>query len=80
MRREKLAIANIHVPVKHERRLSLRLRPCERICKVCSKADDPNSRLRNGEPFVVRGLHQFEACNTSGEGSIFGYVQAQRRH
>ena len=81
MEREKLAIANIYVPVK--RRATLRPEIVREIAQSMLEVGQTAPILvrRDGERFVlVDGLHRLEACKALGEDSIFGYlVQAQRR-
>src|SRR5690348_743235 len=81
MKREKLAIANIYVPVK--RRATLKPETVREIAESMLEIGQTTPILarRDGERFVlVHGLHRVEACKALGEESIFGYlVQAQRR-
>src|SRR5712672_2378622 len=81
MRREKLAIANIYVPVK--RRATLKPDTVREIAQSMLEVGHTTPILvrRDGERFVlVQGLHRLEACKALGEESIFAYlVQAQRR-
>jgi hypothetical protein len=81
MRREKLAIASIYVPVK--RRATLRPEIVQEIAQSMLEVGQTTPILvrRDGERFVlVHGLHRLEACKALGEESIFGYlVQAQKR-
>jgi len=81
MKREKLAIANVYVPVK--RRATLRPEIVREIAQSMLEVGQmaPILVRRDGERFVlVDGLHRLEACKALGEDSIFGYlVQAQRR-
>ncbi len=80
MRREKLAIANIYVPVK--RRATLKPDTVQEIAQSMLEVGQTTPILvrRDGERFVlVQGLHRLEACKALGEESIFAYlVQAQR--
>ena len=79
MRREKLAIANIYVPVK--RRATLKPDTVREIAQSMLEVGQTTPILvrRDGERFVlVHGLHRLEACMALGEESIFGYIiQAQ---
>ena len=81
MRREKLAIASIYVPVK--RRATLRPEKVQEIAESMLEIGQTAPILvrRDGERFVlVHGLHRLEACKALGEESIFGYlVQARKR-
>jgi sulfiredoxin len=81
MKREKLAIANVYVPVK--RRATLRPEIVREIAQSMLEVGQTAPILvrRDGERFVlVDGLHRLEACKALGEDTIFGYlVQAQRR-
>jgi len=81
MKREKLAIANVYVPVK--RRATLRPEIVREIAQSMLEVGQmaPILVRRDGERFVlVDGLHRLEACKALGEDSIFGYlVQARRR-
>src|SRR5215470_15380116 len=81
MRREKLAIANIYVPVK--RRATLKPDTVREIAQSMLEVGQTTPILvrRDGKRFVqVHGLHRLEACKALGEESILGYlVQAQRR-
>jgi len=81
MKREKLAIASIYVPVK--RRATLKPETVREIAQSMLEVGQtiPILVRRDGERFVlVDGLHRLEACKALGEESIFGYlVQAQRR-
>ena len=81
MKREKLAIANVYVPVK--RRATLRPEIVREIAQSMLEVGQmaPILVRRDGERFVlVDGLHRLEACKALGEDTIFGYlVQAQRR-
>lgn len=81
MRREKLAIADIYVPVK--RRATLRPEAVQEIAESMLEVGQTTPILvrRDGQRFVlVHGLHRLEACKALGEESIFGYlVQAPKR-
>src|SRR6516164_1447273 len=81
MKREKLEIANIYVPVK--RRATLKPETMREIAQSMLEVGQTTPILvrRDGERFVlVDGLHRLEACKALGEDSIFGYlVQARRR-
>jgi hypothetical protein len=81
MRREKLEIAKIYVPVK--RRATLKPETVQAIAQSMLEVGQTTPILvrRDGERFVlVHGLHRLEACKALGEESIFGYlVRAQKR-
>jgi sulfiredoxin len=80
LKREKIAIANIYVPVK--RRATLKPDTVRQIAQSMLEVGQTTPILvrRDGERFVlVHGLHRLEACKALGEESIFAYlVQAQR--
>lgn len=80
MKREKLAIADIYIPVK--RRATLRPETVQEIAHSMLEIGQTTPILvrRDGARFVlVHGLHRLEACKALGEDSIFGYlVQAQK--
>jgi sulfiredoxin len=81
MKSEKLAIANIYVPVK--RRATLKPETVREIAQSMLEVGQTTPILirRDGERFVlVHGLHRLEACKALGEDSILGYlVQARTR-
>ena len=80
LKREKIAIADIYVPVK--RRATLKPDTVRQIAQSMLEVGQTTPILvrRDGERFVlVNGLHRLEACKALGEESIFAYlVQAQR--
>ena len=81
LRREKLAIAKIYVPVK--RRATLKPDTVREIAQSMLEVGQTTPILvrRDGERFVfVHGLHRLEACKALGEETIFGYlVQGQKQ-
>src|SRR5215468_6780233 len=69
MKREKLASANIYVPVK--RRATLNPDTVQEIAQSMLEVGQTTPILvrRDGERFVlVHGLHQLEACKATGRG------------
>ncbi len=81
MKSEKVAIANIYVPVK--RRETLKPEIVQEIAQSMLKVGQTTPILlrRDGERFVlVHGLHRLEACKALGEDSILGYLVQARRH
>jgi sulfiredoxin len=80
MKREKLAIADIYVPVK--RRATLRPELVQEIAQSMLEVGQTTPilvRRDGGRLVLVHGLHRLEACKALGEESIFGYlVQAQK--
>jgi ParB-like chromosome segregation protein Spo0J len=81
LRREKLAIAKIYVPVK--RRATLKPDTVREVAESMLELGQTTPILvrRDGERFVlVHGLHRLEACKALGEETIFGYlVQGQKQ-
>ena len=81
MKREKLAIASIYVPVK--RRATLDPKKAQELAESILEVGQQSPILvrRDGERFVlVEGLHRLEACRQLGEETIFGYLVQARRH
>jgi len=80
MRREKVAIAHIYVPVK--RRATLKPDTVQQIAESMLQVGQQSPILvrRDGDRFVlVHGLHRLEACKALGEATIYGYlVQAKK--
>jgi sulfiredoxin len=71
IRREKLASANIYVPVN--RRATLKPETVRKNAEsMLARWTTPILVRRDGEPFVVRGPHRLEAGKALGEVSIFG--------
>ena len=82
MRREKFAIANIHVPVK--RRATLKPETVRQIAESMLEVGQqvPILVRRDGDRFVlVEGLHRLEACKALGEETIYALrmVQSKQR-
>jgi sulfiredoxin len=81
MRREKLAIAKIYVPVK--RRPTLKPDTVREIAESILEIGQttPIQVRRDGVRFVlVQGLHRLEACKALGEESIFAYLVQAEKH
>ena len=81
MRREKIAIANIYVPIK--RRATLKPETVQEIARSILEVglQAPILVRRDGERFVlVEGLHRLEACKALGEETIYGYLVQAVRH
>ena len=81
MKREKLAIASIYVPVK--RRGTLDPKKAQELAESILEVGQQSPILvrRDGERFVlVEGLHRLEACKQLGEETIFVYLVQARRH
>ena len=75
MKREKLAIANIYVPVK--RRATFKPEIVREIAQSTLDIGQTTPILvrRDVERFVlVHGLHRVEACRALGEKSIFAFL------
>jgi sulfiredoxin len=81
MRREKIAIANIYVPIK--RRATLKPETVQEIARSILEVglQAPILVRRDGERFVlVEGLHRLEACKALGEETIDGYLVQAVKH
>ena len=81
MRREKVAIANISVPVK--RRATLKPQTVQEIAQSILEFGQQAPILvrRDGDRLVlVHGLHRLEACKALGEETIYGYLVQAVRH
>ena len=81
MKSEKIAIANIYVPVK--RRATLDPKKVQEIAEsiLASGLQTPILVRQDGERFVlIEGLHRLEACKQLGEETILGYLVQARRH
>jgi ParB-like chromosome segregation protein Spo0J len=81
MRREKIAIANIYVPIK--RRATLKPESVQEIARSILEVglQAPILVRRDGERFVlVEGLHRLEACKALGEEIIDGYLVQAVKH
>jgi sulfiredoxin len=80
MRREKVPIANIYVPVK--RRATLKSETVQEIAQSMLEVGQKSPILvrRDGDRFVlVHGLHRLEACKALGEETIYGYLVQARK-
>lgn len=81
MKREKLDIASIYVPVKT--RAAVNRETVDAIAASMLEVGQQSPILvrRDGERFVlVEGLHRLEACKALGEATVFGYVVQARKH
>jgi len=81
MKREKIAIADIYVPVK--RRATLKPDTVREIAEdmLQNGQQSPILVRRDGNRFVlVEGLHRLEACKALGEETIFGYLVQAPKH
>ena len=81
MRRERIAIEKIYVPVK--RRAALKPQTVDEIAKSILDLGQttPIRVRRDGERFVlVEGLHRLEACRALGEETIIGYIVQAAKH
>jgi hypothetical protein len=81
MKREKLEIANIYVPVK--RRSTLKPELVQQIAQSMleSGQETPILVRRDGDRLVlVHGLHRLEACKALGEETILGYIVQAQKH
>ena len=81
MKREKLEIANIYVPVK--RRSTLKPQLVQQIAQSMleSGQETPILVRRDGDRLVlVHGLHRLEACKALGEETILGYIVQAQKH
>ena len=81
IRRERIAIANIYVPVK--RRTMLRPQTVKEIAESILEVGQttPIQVRRDGKRFVlVEGLHRLEACRALGEETIIGYLVQTPKH
>jgi ParB-like chromosome segregation protein Spo0J len=81
MRRERIAIADIYVPVK--RRALLKPQTVKEIAESILEVGQttPIQVRRDGKRFVlVEGLHRLEACRALGEETIVGYLVQAPKH
>jgi len=81
MRREKIVIAHIYVPVK--RRATLKSETVQEIAQSMLEVGQQSPILirRDGDRFVlVHGLHRLEACKALGEETIYGYLVQARKY
>ena len=81
MRQEKIAIADIYVPIK--RRATLKPDTVQKIAQSMLEVGQqvPILVRRDGDRFVlVHGLHRLEACKALGEETIDGYLTQAPKH
>jgi sulfiredoxin len=81
MKREKIKIAEIYVPVK--RRATLKHDTVQELAQDMLENGQKNPILvrRDGDRFVlIEGLHRLEACKALGEETILGYLVQAAKH
>ena len=81
MKREKLTIADLYVPVK--RRTTLKPDTVRQLAQsiLDNGQQTPILVRRDGDRLVlVEGLHRLEACKALGEETIFGYLVQAAKH
>jgi ParB-like chromosome segregation protein Spo0J len=81
LKREKIPIAEIYVPVK--RRATLKPATVQELAQSILEIGQqtPIQVRRDGDRFVlVEGLHRLEACKALGEETIFGYLVQAAKH
>ena len=81
MKREKLTIADLYVPVK--RRTTLKPETVQQLAQSILEngQQTPILARRDGDRLVlVEGLHRLEACKALGEETIFGYLVQAAKH
>ena len=81
MKREKIPIADIYVPIK--RRATLKPETVQELAQSILETGQQSPILvrRDGDRFVlVEGLHRLEACKQLGEETILGYLVQARLH
>jgi sulfiredoxin len=81
MKREKIPIAEIYVPVK--RRATLKPETVRELANNILENGQQTPILvrRDGDRFVlVEGLHRLEACKALGEETILGYLVQAAKH
>jgi sulfiredoxin len=81
MKREKIAIGDIYVPVK--RRATLKPETVRELAQDILENGQKSPILvrRDGDRFVlVEGLHRLEACKALGEETIVGYLVQATKH
>ena len=81
MKREKLTIADLYVPVK--RRTTLKPETVQQLAQSILENGQQTPILvrRDGDRLVlVEGLHRLEACKALGEETIFGYLVQAAKH
>ena len=81
LKREKIPIAEIYVPVK--RRATLKPATVQELAQSILENGlrTPIHVRRDGDRFVlVEGLHRLEACKALGEETIVGYLVQAAKH
>ena len=81
LKREKIPIAEIYVPVK--RRATLKPETVQEIAQSILEIGQQTPILvrRDGDRLVlVEGLHRLEACKALGEETIDGYLVQAAKH
>jgi sulfiredoxin len=81
MKREKIPIADIYVPIK--RRATLKPETVQELAQSILETGQQSPILvrRDGDRFVlVEGLHRLEACKALGEQTIVGYLVQAAKH
>ncbi|HLH90174.1 MAG TPA: ParB N-terminal domain-containing protein [Xanthobacteraceae bacterium] len=81
LKREKIPIAEIYVPVK--RRATLKPATVQALAQSILEngQQTPIHVRRDGNRFVlVEGLHRLEACKALGEETIVGYLVQAHKH
>ena len=81
MKREKLTIADLYVPMK--RRATLKPETVQQLAQSILENGQQTPILvrRDGDRLVlVEGLHRLEACKALGEETIFGYLVQAAKH
>jgi len=81
MKREKLTIADLYVPIK--RRTTLKPETVQQLAQSILEHGQQTPILvrRDGARLVlVEGLHRLEACKALGEETIFGYLVQAAKH
>ncbi len=81
LKREKIPIASVYVPVK--RRATLKPETVRELAASILENGQQTPILvrRDGERFVlVEGLHRLEACKALGEETIIGYLVQAPKH
>ena len=81
MKREKLTIADLYVPMK--RRATLKPETVQQLAQSILENGQQTPILvrRDGDRLVlVEGLHRLEACKALGEATIFGYLVQAAKH
>jgi ParB/RepB/Spo0J family partition protein len=81
MKREKIPIADIYVPIK--RRATLKPETVQELAQSILETGQQSPILvrRDGKRFVlVEGLHRLEACKALGEQTIVGFLVQAAKH